>query len=612
MTCTLNSDMLGAIGCADQERILQKMSSYQPRGPKPVISMKGRLVGEARKYHMHRKRQRLSVVASPGRTGSALKRAKQIVKSQPPQTKGSERIRSRGIFETHKKPQLVSMYSLLQESRDLFSQLENAIKQEDIIEKVRSLQIAANEVQPDEASNDFDNIWIRGQKNAAYISVEQGYRAESIEKLISTIQNVLRSNAGFTAHGNGYSNSDQSGTGGWPSFASSSRSSAFNSPRKRKSEPWSNDPGDDGNSDSENDFPRRPIKTLKLESPLTRRRFACPYFKRSPERYRHQRSCAGPGWPSVHRLKEHLFRVHRLPKFRCNRCAWEFQSSKELASHQRSARPCELQVFEDQMEGINSEQEAQLKSRKKDCTNKPEEEKWTDTYSILFPTDDLSDIPTPYYEYAEASNSKRALKDRRDSDEADDGKLDITAYKSYLASDLPSALQQELERDVGLALDTSDNVVKDRAVMLVRALQPKLLRGFLNAQQSYLTSGNRAPLLSRDTPLQEQELGNTGIFGIDLEMPDHIFQDTMPLDENALFDLTTKYRLSDPQLGTNAEASQLGHDMAGIANPYEDNNPMGLPDLPAWGGDVTSANETNGDYSNSSDFDAIFSDMIEQ
>lgn len=93
--------------------------------------------------------------------------------------------------------------------------------------------------------------------------------------------------------------------------------------------------------------------------------------------------------------REHLFRVHRLPKFRCNRCAWEFQSSKELASHQRSARPCELQVFEDQMEGINSEQEAQLKSRKKDCTNKPEEEKWTDTYSILFPTDDLSDIPTP-------------------------------------------------------------------------------------------------------------------------------------------------------------------------------------------------------------------------
>lgn len=94
-------------------------------------------------------------------------------------------------------------------------------------------------------------------------------------------------------------------------------------------------------------------------------------------------------------VREHLFRVHRLPKFRCNRCAWEFQNSKELASHQRSTRPCELQVFEEQLEGINSEQEAQLKSRKRDSTNKLEEEKWNDTYRILFPADDLSNIPTP-------------------------------------------------------------------------------------------------------------------------------------------------------------------------------------------------------------------------
>lgn len=31
--------------------------------------------------------------------------------------------------------------------------------------------------------------------------------------------------------------------------------------------------------------------------------FACPYFKHDPKRYGCQRSCSGPGWSSIHRLK---------------------------------------------------------------------------------------------------------------------------------------------------------------------------------------------------------------------------------------------------------------------------------------------------------------------
>lgn len=31
--------------------------------------------------------------------------------------------------------------------------------------------------------------------------------------------------------------------------------------------------------------------------------FACPFFKRKPEKHRKWRSCAGPGWKSVHRVK---------------------------------------------------------------------------------------------------------------------------------------------------------------------------------------------------------------------------------------------------------------------------------------------------------------------
>lgn len=33
------------------------------------------------------------------------------------------------------------------------------------------------------------------------------------------------------------------------------------------------------------------------------RKFACPYFKRDPGKYRNSRSCTGPGWASVRRTK---------------------------------------------------------------------------------------------------------------------------------------------------------------------------------------------------------------------------------------------------------------------------------------------------------------------
>lgn len=33
------------------------------------------------------------------------------------------------------------------------------------------------------------------------------------------------------------------------------------------------------------------------------RRFACPYYKHDPGKYRQERTCCGPGWQDLHRLK---------------------------------------------------------------------------------------------------------------------------------------------------------------------------------------------------------------------------------------------------------------------------------------------------------------------
>ncbi|KAL7629647.1 hypothetical protein AAE478_001169 [Parahypoxylon ruwenzoriense] len=460
-------------------------------------------------------------------------------------------------IQNRKEPLLVSVSSLLRWNESIFSRLELAILEEGIVDRIQGLQVAGG-VENDElvgCGNDSDNLWIQNRVVANSIEEDRRRRARAIEKTLDIIRGVLRSDEGFISHANGHSNSSgqiRAETCSSPLLHPAS--SGLSSPRKRKSGPGREDSGDE-DSESEKNHPRRPQKQPRHDAPPSRR-FACPYFKRSPQKYMHQRACSGPGWTSVRRVK--------LPQFRCNRCAWEFQNPRELALHQRSARPCELRLLEAPLEGVSPEQEKQLKSRKKDFTNKPEDSKWTDMYFILFPNDDPSDIPTPYYEYLESNNKLGARKSHpHDSSE---GKLDISAYEAYLELELPPALQRELERDVELELRISDHAVKDRAVGLIRSLQPKILKSFLRSQRGPLPSSEATssrvasrPSPSRpgrdskeshyyqNTALQEQEPANTGSWATWIDFLNESFEDSCwsPLDENSLFDSRTKKKASE-------------------------------------------------------------------
>lgn len=44
-------------------------------------------------------------------------------------------------------------------------------------------------------------------------------------------------------------------------------------------------------------------KRTKTEEDDDRLRFACPFYKFDPQRYKNHRSCYGPGWTTLHRLK---------------------------------------------------------------------------------------------------------------------------------------------------------------------------------------------------------------------------------------------------------------------------------------------------------------------
>jgi hypothetical protein len=166
------------------------------------------------------------------------------------------------------------------------------------------------------------------------------------------------------------------------------RGSAQASAGKRKSR------GDDGlppnDQDDESSNKRRRVSITTTEDSENGPRFACPFYKHDPNRYRNRRTCPGPGWPTVHRMKEHLYRSHAQPIY-CPRCYTMFDGDGDLANHLRS-NPCQMSAPQP-IEGIDRETLNTLRRRSPPL--RLEEDKWRDTYRALFPDVAESDIPSP-------------------------------------------------------------------------------------------------------------------------------------------------------------------------------------------------------------------------
>jgi hypothetical protein len=65
------------------------------------------------------------------------------------------------------------------------------------------------------------------------------------------------------------------------------------------------DRGEDNHEDREEGDPgkRRKLNTGAIHSSILRSRFACPFYKRNPDNHQRWRSCRGPGWEEVRRVK---------------------------------------------------------------------------------------------------------------------------------------------------------------------------------------------------------------------------------------------------------------------------------------------------------------------
>ena len=120
-----------------------------------------------------------------------------------------------------------------------------------------------------------------------------------IKNIMIELHSLLGWNTAFRARDSSADTSESHCAGGLNASASSERSSNLKRKRNNKRDSNSQPPEDDRNN--------RPSKLPKLGSSSPHGnlslRFACPYFKRNPGRHKESRTCAGPGWESVHRVK---------------------------------------------------------------------------------------------------------------------------------------------------------------------------------------------------------------------------------------------------------------------------------------------------------------------
>ncbi|CCF37835.1 hypothetical protein CH063_09074 [Colletotrichum higginsianum] len=217
------------------------------------------------------------------------------------------------------------------------------------------------------------------------------------------------------------------------------------------------DDGDD-DDDEENFSPRAKLPKIH-EDGGNRAKLACPFFKHNPRKYKNQRPCCGPGWDHVHRIKEHIYRKHSLPRFSCPRCCQPFETQADLQAHARSADACEVREPE-ALDGITQDQEKRLRSRKKTSAKElTEADKWTQVYGILFPDGREREIPSPYYN-------------------TEDAETNLGGYEDYLRRELPPLVRRQLEAEVERELSFVEEGMKQKVIDIARNLQLALFKGY--------------------------------------------------------------------------------------------------------------------------------------
>ncbi|KAI0913527.1 hypothetical protein F4824DRAFT_458972 [Ustulina deusta] len=191
------------------------------------------------------------------------------------------------------------------------------------------------------------------------------------------------------------------------------------------------DNADDFAGGDDNGQDRGGNKRAKKDTDPEEVKLACPFHKHNPKAHK-KALCMKGGWKSIHRLKEHLYRVHLLPKHNCPRCNLCFGDDKELQAHLRADEPCKKSHVAPE-EGIDQDTERKLRERKRHNSGQTETQRWNDIYLLLFPSADRNALPSPYPDHDEtATHSKNFERYKR--------------VEKRIKKELPRLVRQRVER----------------------------------------------------------------------------------------------------------------------------------------------------------------------
>ncbi|KAF4909610.1 hypothetical protein CGCF415_v005721 [Colletotrichum fructicola] len=227
---------------------------------------------------------------------------------------------------------------------------------------------------------------------------------------------------------------------------------------------------------------------------------ACPYTKCDDATQEQLFRCRAKAFPDTHRLKQHLYSVHRQ-KPHCTRCGEIFASNVGLEAHSRLTEGCNLSQ-KICIEGFNSTQEEQLRSKKRQPNLRTEEDKWRNIFRILFP--DCSNIPDPYYR----TTSGRSI--------------NLKDVESIFADTVPRELEERLFSKLEAISGSLDDdqrrevksILKDFTSQRVRQITEKTgstCRDVMDTAETIERDGQNSGCLPTDVDSQEESPEDTRI-----------------------------------------------------------------------------------------------------
>lgn len=190
-------------------------------------------------------------------------------------------------------------------------------------------------------------------------------------------------------------------------------------------------------------------------------RYACPFCKHNPAKYKHVKTCCGPGWEDVHRVKEHVYRKHSSKNY-CQRCMEHFDSEQLLQEHCQSEKPCKL-VKNKVADFCSDAKETQLRARAKSGSS--EVEKWQEMYKTLFPGER---VPSPYYDSTDETTTTSKKSRFQGTEDC----------REFLRQELPRLVRPLIESYVDSLFQNIQEQVNQKTQEIVKVVETKVLRTF--------------------------------------------------------------------------------------------------------------------------------------